>query len=129
VVGKFQGAYNSTMKIKELLLGALLFFLGQGLAWYQTNGQFISPWIKNNPILVSALFGIPIGVMYIYGTKYVADYSNGELWPVRIVGFVTGILGFTVLTYIHLNEGITLKTGVILTLATVIVLLQVFWRG
>jgi hypothetical protein len=55
-------------------------------------------------------------------------YSNGELWPVRIVGFVTGILGFTVLTYIHLNEGITLKTGVILTLATVIVLLQVFWK-
>jgi hypothetical protein len=116
------------MKIKELLLGALLFFLGQGLVWYQTNGQFISPWIKNNPILVSAMFGIPIGVMYIYGTKYVADYSNGDLWPVRIVGFVTGILGFTVLTYINLNEGITLKTGVILTLATVIVLLQVFWK-
>ena len=117
------------MKVRELLIGALLFFVGQVIAWYQTNGQFISPWIKNHPILTSTIVGIPIGVLYIYGTKYVADYSDGELWPVRIVGFVTGILGFTILTYVHLNEAITLKTGVILLLMTVIVLLQVFWKN
>ena len=117
------------MKLKELLLGALLFFSGQVMAWYQTNGQFISPWIKNNPILISTIVGIPIGVLYIYGTHYVAQYSGGELWPVRIVGFVTGILGFTLLTYIHLDETITLKTGVILALMTIIVLLQVFWKN
>ena len=128
MVRALPGINNSTVKIKELLIGAFLFFLGQGLAWYQTNGQFISPWIKNNPILVSIIVGIPIGLLYIYGTRYVAEYSNGELWPVRIVGFVTGIVGFTFFTYIHLNESITLKTGVILTLATVIVLLQVFWK-
>ena len=116
------------MNYRALIIGALLFFLGQVLAWYQTNGQFISPWIKNNPILVSTIVGIPIGLLYIYGTQYVAEYSNGELWPVRIVGFVTGILGFTFLTYFHLDEGITLKTGVILTLMTTIVILQVFWK-
>ena len=117
------------MKLKELLIGALLFLTGQIIAWYQTNGQFISPWIKQHPILISIIAGIPIGVMYIYGTQYVAEYSGGELWPVRIVGFVTGILGFTLLTYIHLNEPVTLKTGVILLLMTVIVLLQVFWKN
>lgn len=116
------------MNYKALIIGAFLFFTGQVLAWYQTNGQFISPWIKNNPILVSTIVGIPIGLLYIYGTQYVAEYSNGELWPVRIVGFVTGILGFTALTYFHLGEGINLKTGVILTLATTIVVLQVFWK-
>jgi hypothetical protein len=116
------------MKVKELAIGALLFFLGQVMAWYQTNGQFISPWIKNHPILISTIVGIPIGVLYIYGTQYVAEYSNGELWPVRIVGFITGILSFTALTYLHLNEGINLKTGVILTLMTTIVILQVFWK-
>jgi len=116
------------MNYRALIIGALLFFLGQVLAWYQTNGQFISPWIKNNPILISTIVGIPIGLLYIYGTQYVAEYSNGELWPVRIVGFVTGILGFTFLTYFHLNESITLKTGVILTLMTTIVILQVFWK-
>jgi len=117
------------MKLKELLIGALLFFTGQMIAWYQTNGQFISPWIKQHPITVSGIVGIPVGMLYIYGTTYVAAYSGGELWPVRIVGFVTGILGFTLLTYIHLNEPVTLKTGVILTLMTVIVLLQVFWKN
>ena len=117
------------MKVRELLIGALLFFTGQVIAWYQTNGQFISPWIKQHPVLISIIAGIPIGVMYIYGTQAVAIYSNGELWPVRIAGFVTGILGFTLLTYIHLNEPVTLKTGVILLLMTVIVLLQVFWRN
>ena len=117
------------MKIKELLLGALFFFTGQVIAWYQTNGQFISPWIKQHPVIVSGIVGIPIGLFYIYGTTYIAEYSDGELWPVRIVGFVTGILGFTLLTYIHLNEPVTLKTGVILLLMTVIVLLQVFWKN
>jgi hypothetical protein len=117
------------MKLKELLIGALLFFIGQVIAWYQTNGQFISPWIKQHPIIVSGLVGIPVGMLYIYGTTYVATYSGGELWPVRIVGFVTGILGFTLLTYIHLNEPVTLKTGVILLLMSVIVLLQVFWKN
>jgi len=116
------------VKVKELLIGALLFLLGQVIAWYQTNGQFINPWIKNNPILISIIFGIPVGVLYIYGTKYVAEYSGGQLWPVRIVGFVTGIVGFTTLTFLHLNEGINLKTGVILSLATIIMLLQVFWK-
>ena len=116
------------MKLKELLIGALLFFVGQIIAWYQTNGQFLSPWIKQHPVIVSGLVGIPVGMLYIYGTAYVATYSGGELWPVRIVGFVTGILGFTLLTYIHLKEPVTLKTGVILLLMTVIVLLQVFWK-
>jgi hypothetical protein len=117
------------MKLKELLIGGLLFLTAQALAWYQTNGQFISPWIKQHPVLVSALVGIPVGVMYIFGTTYIAQYSDGELWPVRIVGFVTGILGFTVLTYLHLGETITLKTGVILLLMVAIVLLQVFWKN
>ena len=40
------------MKIDKILLGAILFFAGQTLAWYQTNGQFISPWIKKHPILM-----------------------------------------------------------------------------
>ena len=129
MVRKLQEVNSSKMKVKELLLGALFFFTGQVIAWYQTNGQFISPWIKNHPIITSGIVGIPIGLFYIYGTTYIAEYSGGELWPVRIVGFVTGILGFTLLTYIHLNEPVTLKTGVILLLMTVIVLLQVFWRN
>ena len=48
----------------------------------------------------------------------------GELWPIRLTGFAVGIMSFSVITYLVLGEGITLKTGISLILATVILLLQ-----
>ena len=116
------------IKVKELLIGAGLFLIAQTLAWYQTNGQFISSWVKEHPILVSGLMGIPVGMGYIYGTTYIVQAFGGSLWPARILGFVTGVTAFSVLTFIHLKEGINIKTGIILLLATTIVLLQVFWK-
>ncbi len=116
------------MKIKELIIGALLFFIGQAMAWYQTNGQFISSWVKEHPLIVSAIVGMPIGMLYIYGTTYLVESSGGLLWPARMVGFATGIISFTLLTSIHMGEGINLKTGIILGLATIIVLIQAFWK-
>jgi len=112
---------------KTLFLGLFLFLLGQIGAWYQTNGQFISVWMKNNPLFVS-LIGIPVSLFYIKATEYIALTFDGEIWPTRLLGFSMGILSFTYLTYLHLNEGVNLKTGVILILATVIVLIQVFWK-
>lgn len=116
------------MKVKELVLGALLFGIGQTLAWYQTNGQFMNKWVKDHPIIISALIGIPIGIAYIYGTTYVVGAFEGKLWPARIVGFTTGIFTFSLLTSLHMNQAITMKTGVILCLATIIVLIQAFWN-
>ncbi len=37
------------MNIKYLLTGITIFTLAQILAWYQTNGQFISEWMKAHP--------------------------------------------------------------------------------
>jgi len=116
------------MNYKSLIIGSFLLLLGQSLSWFQTNGQFISEGIKNNPILTSLLGGIPIGLSYIYGTAYVVEAFNGALWSSRIIGFATGILIFSFLTYMFMKEGINLKTGVILSLATVIIILQVFWK-
>ena len=114
---------------KKLLIGAGFFLFAQGLSWYQTNGQFINTWMKENPILLSALMGIPVGVGYIFGTENIVAAFGGEsLWASRILGFVTGVFTFSILTYLHLKEGINLKTAVILVLATVIVTLQVFWK-
>lgn len=116
------------MKINNLILGLILLFMGQSLSWFQTNGQFISVWIKDHPLLTSLLGGIPIGMCYIYGTTYVVEAFDGQLWAARLLGFATGIFSFSLLTYVMMNEGITPKTGVILTLATAIVLLQIFWK-
>lgn len=116
------------MNTKTLLLGVLLFLGAQSLSWFQTNGQFISVWMKNHPIIVSGLMGIPVGMCYIYGTTYIVESFNGQLWPSRLLGFATGIFSFTILTYLFMREGINMKTAIILLLATAIVLLQVFWK-
>ena len=38
---------------KALLYAMLIFFITQSAVWFQTNGQFISSWCKNNPFILS----------------------------------------------------------------------------
>ena len=116
------------MKLQPFLIGVGLFLVAQTGAWFQTNGQFISTWMKDHPIMVSAIMGVPVGLCYIYGTSNLVEAFNGQLWPSRLLGFATGITTFTFLTYGFLKEGINLKTAIILGLATIIVMLQVFWK-
>lgn len=116
------------MNYKDIIFGLVIFTAAQTLSWYQSNGQFINEWVKNNPLLVAAVMGMPIGLGYIYGTTYIVNAFDGTLWPARLLGFATGILSFTALTYIHMKEGINIKTAVILILAVMILLLQVFWK-
>lgn len=115
------------MNIKELLIGASLYLLGQILVWYQINGQFISTWIKEHPWAMS-LCGIPISYIYIYATYYTVQAFDGDLWPQRLIGFSMGMIAFAYLTYFHLGETINLKTGITLALAVAIVLIQIFWK-
>ena len=113
--------------ISRLIQGVLLFLLGQILVWYQINGQFLSTWMKNHPIAVSFL-GVPISFVYIYATQYTVEAFNGEMWPQRFIAFSMGMIAFTFLTWLHLNQGITLKTGITLILAIAIVLIQILWK-
>jgi hypothetical protein len=115
------------MNIKSLMLGSFLFLLGQVAVWYQINGQFLSNWIKQHPIVMS-LLGIPISYIYIYATHYTVQAFDGSLWPQRLIGFSMGMMAFAVLTYIHLNESLTPKTIVTLCLALMIVLIQILWN-
>jgi hypothetical protein len=113
--------------IQKLITGTLLFLLGQTLVWYQINGQFISEWMKKHPLAVSFL-GVPISYVYIYATQHLVEAFNGDMWPQRLIGFSMGMIAFAFLTYIHLNQGITLKTAVTLALATAIVVIQIIWK-
>lgn len=115
------------MNIKSLILGSFLFLLGQVAVWYQINGQFLSSWIKQHPIVMS-LLGIPISYIYIYATHYTVQAFDGSLWPQRLIGFSMGMLAFAFLTYIHLNESLTPKTIVTLGLAVAILLIQILWK-
>ena len=113
--------------LNNILAAIILFTIGQAMIWFQTNGQFVWPWAKENPILM-ALIGFPISYILIVATKYVVAGFDGLLWPGRLIGFSSGMLIMAVCTYMHLNEGINLKTGVTLTLAFIIVLIQIYWK-
>jgi len=115
------------INIGQLIRGTLLFLLGQTLVWYQINGQFISTWMKEHPLAVSFL-GIPISYVYIYATQHLVEAFNGDMWPQRLIGFSMGMIAFAFLTWIHLNQGITLKTAVTLALALAIVVIQIIWK-
>jgi len=111
----------------QLIRGTLLFLLGQTLVWYQINGQFISDWVKERPLVMSCL-GFPISFIYIYATKDLVEAFNGDLWPQRLIGFSMGMFAFAFLTWIHLNQTITPKTAVTLLLAALIVIIQIVWK-
>ena len=114
--------------MNKLLLGILCFVFGQIVIWYQTNGQFISKWAKDHPLIMAAVLGFPISYGFIMGTKYIVEHFDGQLWPGRLIGFGVGAILFAILTFIHMGEGITSKTAVCLTLAVTLVMVQVFWR-
>ena len=66
---------------------------------------------------------MPISYALLYSTKY-GYIGFGELWPIRFLGFATGMITFPIITWIVLGEGLTLKTGISLGLAVIIMLLQ-----
>ena len=112
---------------RALLYTFIIFTITQIAVWYQTNGQFISEWFKNN-IFILSLFGVPISFGYIYATRFAFEAFDNVLWPGRLLGFALGIISFTILTNYHMGEGITPKVIVSLILATTLVLIQAFWK-
>ena len=113
--------------LNNILAAIILFTIGQAMIWFQTNGQFVWPWAKENPILM-ALIGFPISYILIVATKYVVAGFDGLLWPGRLVGFGTGMIVMAILTYCYMGKGITTKTLISLVLATTLVFIQVFWK-
>jgi hypothetical protein len=115
------------MNIKLILLSSVLFFTTQLIVWFQVNGQFVWKWFDKNPILLS-LLGVPISYMFILATKMAVEGFGGILWPQRLLVFALGIVSFTFCTYWFLGESLTMKTYISLTLALILVLIQLFWK-
>lgn len=114
--------------LKLLLLSMGWFLIAQTAAWYQTNSQFISSFLRDNKFLTIIIFALPIGYAYIEATRLCVEAFKGVLWPTRLIGFAMGIISFTILTYFHLNEPLTYKTIITLFLALLIVLIQIFLK-
>ena len=114
-------------KLLALFLCIVLFSTVQIITWFQLNGQFVYPWFKNNVFLL-CLMGIPISWLYIEATRYGFIAFEGLIWPGRLLGFAAGIFTFALCANIFMGEGLNTKTLVSLVLATVLTLIQVFWK-
>tara|TARA_A100001201_G_scaffold62170_1_gene59124 strand:- start:36 stop:386 length:351 start_codon:yes stop_codon:yes gene_type:complete len=114
-------------KITALVLCLIIFFIVQVITWFQLNGQFFSPWFKNNVFLL-CLMGIPISWLYIEATRMGFIAFDGLIWPGRLLGFAMGILTFAICANVFMGEGLNTKTIISLVLATILTLIQVFWK-
>lgn len=103
----------------------LIFLLAQTLIWFQTYGQFKWEWFGKNTwfLLLSA---IPITYLWIIGTRLGMEVFDGKSWPLRFVGFCTGIIVFAILSRFVLHEPMSVKTMVSLGLCFIIILIQFF---
>ena len=114
--------------MKDLILAISFFAVGPTLIWYQTNGQFLWEWAAKNTLLISLVGGTTISYFFISGTKHIVQFSDGLLWPGRLMGFGIGITSFTILTLLYMGEGLTTKTITSLILALALVSIQIFWK-
>ena len=114
-------------KLVALILCVSIFLLVQILTWFQLNGQFFNTWFKDN-VFILCLFGLPISWLYIEATRLGFIAFDGLIWPGRLLGFAAGIFTFALCANVFMGEGLNAKTLVSLILATILTLIQVFWK-
>ncbi len=61
-------------------------------------------------------------------TKHLVSWSDGVLWPTRLIGFSVGIVVFAIMSKVLFGETISTKTAVCICLALLIVVVQIFWK-
>ena len=112
------------MKSHYILITILIFFVNNILIWYQLNGQLVWDFWKTwKGITATLLMAIPITALFWWATK-IGYEGFGNLWSVRFMGFATSMISFPIMTWLYLGEVITLKTGITIILAIIIMLLQ-----
>ena len=113
--------------MRAIIIAVTLFIIGQSLVWFQTNSQFIWEFAKRNPMIMS-LLGFPISYIFIKATAFAHTYF-GELWPIRMLAFSSGILMFTLWTWYLAGEAVNWKTFTCIGLAFIIIFIQLLPKG
>jgi hypothetical protein len=103
-----------------------LFITAQVLAWIQANGQFNWEIFRKMPFAAAFLIGGLSAYLFALAHKYSYQMFSGVVWPGRMFAFSTGIVIFTIMTWLIMGEEITLKTGLSIILALCILLIQFY---
>jgi hypothetical protein len=113
------------MDYNKIVLTVLIFLVNNILIWYQLNGQLVWDfWKSPKGIALSLLMGIPITALFWLATKW-GYVGFGNLWAVRFMGFATSMMTFPLMTYLYLGEPMTLKVIATISLAVVIMIIQI----
>lgn len=110
-----------------IILGIIWGVLAQTLTYLQLQGQLKFEFLKQN-MWFTVLMGIPISFMFMQSVKNFVLAFGGEIWPSRLLGFGIGVIVFTLMSELMFKEPFTLKTGICLFLALLIILTQLFWK-
>ena len=113
--------------MSKLVIGILLCVIAQIFVFIQVQGSLKYQLFKDYKWLV-ILMSIPISWIFIESVKYIYDWSDGQLWPSRLIGFSVGIIVFTIMSFLLFGEGISMKTGTCLILSVIILIIQIFWK-
>lgn len=116
------------MNYRYILYAYLLFMFGQFIVWIQTNGPLLWQWARDYRGWLMIL-GIPITWIFMEATNLVVRGFGGEFWPGRFMSFTSGIIIFTIMTYLFKSEGINMKTTISLCLAVILIAVQLFWKS
>ena len=112
----------------SIYIGVLLFLVGNIIAWFQFNAQFVWDWWKDKPIITNMMLAVPMGLCFWHAIKNIVLATN-ELWASKLIGFGVSNVVFAVLTYMLLKESMfTPKTLSCLLLAGMIIIIQIFWK-
>ena len=112
----------------NLIAACCLFALGQSLAWFQINSQFVWEWWRDKPLLAVGIYSVPVGLSFWMATRLIFE-ETGAAWSARFMGFAASYFVFPLLTWVLLNESmLTPKTLTCIALSCMILAVQVFWR-
>lgn len=111
----------------QLILGIIFGTLAQILVFLQIQGSLKYQALQDYKWLV-LLSGIPATWLFIESVKYIFEWSGGQLWSGRLIGFSIGVVVFTIMSIALFREGISLKTGICLLLSISILLVQILWK-
>lgn len=109
-------------------IGVLFFLVGNIIAWFQFNSQFVWEALEDKPVLTNVFLATPMGICFWYAIKNIVA-ETGELWTSKLIGFGVSNFVFAIMTYVFLKESMfTAKTMSCLFLASIIIAIQIFWK-
>ena len=112
----------------NFILGIIYAVIAQVLTFVQLQGQFKWDWMKEHPLIVACIGGVPISLLYIFSVKHLVVAYDGEKWPSRLIGFAVGAIVFTIMSWSWFKEPLTTKTLVCLGLSVCILGVQLLWK-